>query len=82
MTEIEAAIERVVQRYVTQIQDLYNEVPDLLVWAFLAAMKVFLDSLIPHLDPAGRALYDDVVNNSETTIFPRAADPRLEGNDV
>lgn len=78
MIRAEEVIERVVQRYVTQIQDLYNEVPDLLVWAFLAAMKVFLDSLLPHLDPAGRALYDDVVNNSETTIFPRAADPRLE----
>ena len=82
MTPIEKIIERVVQRYVTQLQDLYNDVPDLFDWAFLAAMSVFLAALLPHLDPAARDLYDEVIGKSETMILPRSADPRNEVENI
>lgn len=77
MTPIEKIIERVVQHYVTDLQDMYNDVPDIFEWAFLAAMRAFLDAMLPHMASEQRALFDEVVNNAETQILPRAADPRL-----
>ena len=75
---IDKIMEAIVQAYVTQFQDLFNRVPHEFDFAFLVAMKVTLEALLPGLSEEDRELYDFMVRNSETLVMPRAMDPRNE----
>ena len=69
-------VDMVVQRHITDLVDLYNEVPQQFDWAFLAAMKVTLEALLPRLSITDLAIYEHVVGNSQTTVLLSMFDPR------
>ena len=79
MKDPDKVIEEFMQRLITMFQDGFNAVPDYAEPLYLAAMKVFLEAVLPGLTPPGRELYDHVVGHSETRVMPEIFDPRHGG---
>ena len=79
MKDADEIIEKSMQRLITTFADGFNAMPDLAEPLYLAAMKVFLEAMVPCLTPPGREIFDHVVANSETVIMPGSFDPRRNG---
>jgi len=74
-----AHVNAVIQKVAYQLGDLFEEYEGEAAVFFLAACQIFVNAVLPILDDRDKNVFKVIVEHSETTVMPRAFDPRKKG---